>query len=65
MFSIKSVPDWVVTSKIIKKLHITLFTVDDVLFFDDDSCNVSFSSDDMGILNVDLNNINLDNLHID
>ena len=65
MFSIKSVPDWVVTSKIIKKLHITLFTVDDVLFFDDDSWNVSFSSDDMGILSVDLNNINLDNLHID
>ena len=65
MFSIKSVPDWVVTSKIIKKLHITLFTVDDVLFFDDDSSNVSFSSDDMGILSVDLNNINLDNLHID
>ena len=65
MFSIKSVPDWVVTSKIIKKLHITLFTVDDVLFFDDDSCNVLFSSDEMGILSVDLNSINLDNLHID
>ena len=29
-------------------------------FFDKDSANVTFSSDEVGILSVDFNNINLD-----
>ena len=36
------------------------FTNDNLLFFDEDSGNVTFSSDGMGILSVDLNNIELD-----
>ena len=32
---------------------------DDILFFDEDSSNVIFSSDEMGIVSVNLNNINL------
>ena len=31
--ALKFVPDWFVTSKIIKKLHNALFTDDDILFF--------------------------------
>ena len=41
----------------IKNLHNVLFTDDDVIFFDEDSSNVTFSSDEMGVLNVDPNNI--------
>ena len=31
-----------------------------IYFFDEDFGNVTFSSDEMGILSIDLNNINLD-----
>ena len=55
----------VLTSKMIKKLHNALFTDDDLLFFDEDSGNVPFSSDEMGIFSVDLDNINLDGVNID
>ena len=34
--ALKFVPDWFLTAKMIKKLHETLFTNDDVLFFDGD-----------------------------
>ena len=34
-------------------------------FFDEDSGNVTFSSDEMGILNIDLNNINLNDVNFD
>ena len=49
----------------IKKLHNTLFTDDDILFFDEDSGNVRFSSDEMDIPSVDLININLDDVNFD
>ena len=55
----KFVPDWLVTSKMIKKLYNTVFADDDILFFVEDSGNVSFLSDEMGILSVNLDNINL------
>ena len=48
---LKFVPDWFVTSKMI---HRALFVDDDILFFDEDSGNVTFSSNEMGILRVDL-----------
>ena len=44
----------------IKKRYNALFSDDDILFFDGDSGNVTFSSDEMSILSVDLNIINLD-----
>ena len=62
---LKFVPDWYITSKMIKKLHSTLFSDDDILFFDEESVNVTFFSDDIGILSVDLNSVNLDNANFD
>ena len=59
------VPDWFVTSKIIKNLHNTLFTYNDIVFsfFFEDSGNITFSSDKIGILKADLDNINLDDFN--
>ena len=37
----------------------------DILFFDEESGNVTFSSDEMGVLSVDLKNINLDDVDFD
>ena len=56
------IPDWFVTSKMIKK-HFTPQQADDkILYFNDDSYgNVVFSCNEMGILNIDIHNINLDN----
>ena len=42
--AIKFVPDW------FKKLRTALFADDDILFVDEDSRNVTFSSDEMDIL---------------
>ena len=55
--ALKFVLYWFVTNKIIQKLYNTLFENDNILFFDEDSGNVTFSSDEMGIFKVDLNNI--------
>ena len=44
----------------IKKLFTALYADDNILYFSEDSCNVVFSCNKMGILNIDLNNINLD-----
>ena len=57
--TLKSVPDWFVTSKVIKNLHSALFADDNILFCDKDSGIVTFSSDEMSILSVDFNNNNL------
>ena len=40
--ALEFVPDWFVTSKMIKKLHIALYADDDILFFDEDFGNVTF-----------------------
>ena len=58
--TLKFVPDGFVTNKMIKKLYNVLFTDDNILFFDKGSGNVTFPSDDMSILIIDLNNINHD-----
>ena len=50
------VPDWFATSKIIEKLHNALFTDDHIVFTDEGSGIVTFSSGD-------LNNINLDDVN--
>ena len=57
----KLIPDWFVTSKMIKKLYTTLYADENVFYFNEDSDNIVFSCNEMGILNIDLNNINLDN----
>ena len=37
-----------------------MYTDENILYFNEDSGNVVFSCNEMGILNIDLNNINLD-----
>ena len=58
---LKHILDWFVTSEMIKKLFITLYADENILYFNEDSGNVVFICNEMGILNIDLNNINLDN----
>ena len=41
-----------------------MYPDENILYFDEDSGNVVFICNGMGILNIDLNNINLDN-HFD
>ena len=59
---IKIVPDWFVTSKMIKILFTALYTDENILYFNEDSGNVVFNCNGMGILNVDFDNVNLDNI---
>ena len=49
-----------VTSKMIKKPFTALFADEKILYFNEDSSNVTFCCNQMGILSVNLNNINLD-----
>ena len=49
----------------LEKLYNDLFAEGDVLFFDDDSGNVTFFGVEISILSVDLNNINLDDVNFD
>ena len=59
--ALKFVPDWFVARKMIKILFTALYTEENILYFNEDSGNVVFICIVMGILNRDLNNINLDN----
>ena len=59
--ALKLIPDFFVTSKMIKKHFTDLYADDNILYFNEDSGNVVFSGNEMSILNIDLNNINLDN----
>ena len=59
--ALKSVPDQFVTSKIIKIQFTALYADDNILDFNEDSGNAVFICNGMGILNIDLNKINLDN----
>ena len=58
--ALKHIPDWFVTSKMIKELYIALYADENILYFNEDSVNVIFSCIEMVIFNIDLNNINLD-----
>ena len=44
----------------VKKFFTALYADKNILYFDEDSGNVVFNSNDMGILNIDLDNLNLD-----
>ena len=59
--TLKLIPDWFVTSEMIKKLFTAMYEDENILYFNKDSGNVVFNCNGMGILNIDLNNINLDN----
>ena len=45
----------------IKKIFTALYADENILHFNENSGNVVFSCNEMGIYNIDLNNVNLDN----
>ena len=47
--------------KWLKELFTDLYADENILYFNKDSCNFVSNCNEMGILNTDLNNINLDN----
>ena len=55
----KFVPDWSVTSKIIQILLTAFYADENILYCNEDSANVAFTFNEMGVLNIDLNNISL------
>ena len=57
---LKFISDWFVTSKMIRKRFTALYAHDNILYFNEVSGNAVFSCNKMGILNIELNNINLD-----
>ena len=58
--ALELIPDWFVTSNGIKKRFISLYSDDNILYFNKGSDNAVFSCNEMNILNIYLNNINLD-----
>ena len=63
--ALRFVPDWIVTSKMIKKIPTALYADDNMFYFNKVSGNVVLSCNEMGIVSWDLNNINLDNINYD
>ena len=57
----KLIRNWFVTCKMINKLFTALYADENMLYFHEDSGNVLFNCNEMGILNIDINNINIDN----
>ena len=58
--ALKLIPDWFVTSKTIKKIFTALYADENILYFNEDSGDGVFHYNEMGIVNIDLNDINLD-----
>ena len=56
----KLIPDWFVTRNV-KKRFTAMYTDENILHFNEGSGDVVFNCNEMGMLNIDLNNINLDN----
>ena len=52
--ALKLIPNWFVTSKTIKKLFTSLYVDKNILYFNEDSSNVKFSCNEMGILNIEI-----------
>ena len=59
--ALQLIPDWFVLSKTSKILFIALYADENILYFNEDSGNFLFSCNEVGIFDLDLNNINLDN----
>ena len=62
--ALKLVPDWFITSKMIEEIFIALYADENILYFNEGSSDSVFNCYGMGIHNIYLNNINLDN-HFD
>ena len=59
--TLKLIPDCFNTNKMIKKPFTALCADKNILYFNEDSVNVIFNCNEMGILNIDLGNFNFDN----
>ena len=57
--ALKFVPDWFVRSKLIKILFTALYADENIPYFNEDSGNVVYICNEMGILKIDLNIIYL------
>ena len=55
--ALKFVPDWFVTNKMIKIHFTALYADKNILYFEEDSGNVIFICNEVGILTTDLNTI--------
>ena len=49
---LKLIPDWFVTSIMIKEFYTALHADKNILYINEDSVNVVFSCNEMGILNI-------------
>ena len=58
--SLELIPDWYVTSKMIKKLYTALYADDNMIYFNENSIDAVFCSNEISILSIDLGNIYLD-----
>ena len=59
--ALKLIPNRFVTNKLIKKLYTALYADENMFYFNKDSDIVVFNCNEMGILDIDLNNIDLEN----
>ena len=59
--TLKFILDWCVTSKMIQNLFAALYADENIIYFNENSGNVLFNCNGMGIVNIELNNINPDN----
>ena len=58
---LKLISYWFIRRKMIKNIFTALYGDKNILYFKEDSANVVFSCNKMGIVRIELNNINLDN----
>ena len=65
--TLKSVPDWFITSKTFKKLDNVVFSNDEIILGDIDSIVITllFFSNEIGFNSVNFNNVNLDEDNFD
>ena len=61
--ALKFVSNWIVTSKVIKKLDNASFANDDIIFIIEDFNNVTVFVYEIDIFSVNFNNINLDDVN--
>ena len=59
--ALKLIANWFVTSKMFKEHFTALYADENILCFNEDYGNVVFPCNKVGILNIDLKNISLDN----
>ena len=59
--TLKLIPNWFVRSKMINEFSTALYVDKNIHYFKEEFGNVVFSCNEKGLLNIDLNNINLDN----